>query len=228
MAKKDKSRQKKFDTRIDFTPMVDMNMLLITFFMLCTTMLKSQTVELFLPTNDKVDDQNQVEIKESEAITFIIDGAIDKDNQGNEISKDGMIYYYEGKPDLENNNLVELKFDKDGGDAIRKLLEERNNDLLKEYNKLKLEREKGNINDSVFKVQARDLRIKISKDDKAKKPIISIKPTSIASYADVIRMLDEMQINQISTWQLETLNAQDSALFKQKVGNDIGGLTKSK
>ena len=228
MAKKDKSRQKKFDTRIDFTPMVDMNMLLITFFMLCTTMLKSQTVELFLPTNDKVDDQNQVEIKESEAITFIIDGAIDKDNQGNEISKDGMIYYYEGKPDLENNNLVELKFDKDGGDAIRKLLEERNNDLLKEYNKLKLEREKGNINDSVFKVQARDLRIKISKDVKAKKPIISIKPTSIASYADVIRMLDEMQINQISTWQLETLNAQDSALFKQKVGNDIGGLTKSK
>ena len=54
MAKKDKSRQKKFDTRIDFTPMVDMNMLLITFFMLCTTMLKSQTLDLVLPTNDDV------------------------------------------------------------------------------------------------------------------------------------------------------------------------------
>ena len=52
MAKKNLSHQKKFDTRIDFTPMVDMNMLLITFFMLCTTMLKSQTLKIALPTNN--------------------------------------------------------------------------------------------------------------------------------------------------------------------------------
>ncbi|MBR1935407.1 MAG: biopolymer transporter ExbD [Muribaculaceae bacterium] len=49
---KNLSRQKKLDTRIDFTPMVDMNMLLITFFMFCTTMLKPQTLQIALPFHD--------------------------------------------------------------------------------------------------------------------------------------------------------------------------------
>ena len=39
------SKQKKMTVRVDFTPMVDMNMLLITFFMLCTTLSKPQTME---------------------------------------------------------------------------------------------------------------------------------------------------------------------------------------
>ena len=39
--------------RVDFTPMVDMNMLLITFFMLCTTLSKPQTMEISMPSNDK-------------------------------------------------------------------------------------------------------------------------------------------------------------------------------
>ena len=46
--------------RVDFTPMVDMNMLLITFFMLCTSLSKPQTMEISMPSNDKdiTEDQN--------------------------------------------------------------------------------------------------------------------------------------------------------------------------
>uniref|UniRef100_UPI0020C4304E ExbD/TolR family protein n=1 Tax=Salmonella enterica TaxID=28901 RepID=UPI0020C4304E len=59
------------DVRVDFTPMVDMNMLLITFFMLCTTMIKSQTLQIALPSNEKVEKQDQNKVKKSEAITVI-------------------------------------------------------------------------------------------------------------------------------------------------------------
>ena len=52
---KGKSHQKKMSIHVDFTPMVDMNMLLITFFMLCTTMIKSQTLNIALPSNEKVE-----------------------------------------------------------------------------------------------------------------------------------------------------------------------------
>lgn len=48
-----KSKQKKMNVRVDFTPMVDMMMLLITFFMLCTSLAKPQTMELSMPSNDK-------------------------------------------------------------------------------------------------------------------------------------------------------------------------------
>ena len=44
--KKSNSKQKKMTVRVDFTPMVDMNMLLITFFMLCTTLSKPQTMAM--------------------------------------------------------------------------------------------------------------------------------------------------------------------------------------
>ena len=39
---KGKGRQKKMQIHVDFTPMVDMNMLLITFFMLCTAMNRTE------------------------------------------------------------------------------------------------------------------------------------------------------------------------------------------
>ena len=45
-----KGQQKKMKIHVDFTPMVDMNMLLITFFMFCTTLSKPQTMEISMPT----------------------------------------------------------------------------------------------------------------------------------------------------------------------------------
>ena len=67
-----KGKQKKMTIRVDFTPMVDMNMLLITFFMLCTSLSKPQTMEISMPTNDKVTEEEQNKVKASEAVTILL------------------------------------------------------------------------------------------------------------------------------------------------------------
>jgi len=92
--KQKKGAQKKMSIHVDFTPMVDMNMLLITFFMLCTTMIKSQTLSISLPTNEKVQQEDLQKAKESEAVTLILDTTYDE-NGG---VKDNTVYYYFGQP----------------------------------------------------------------------------------------------------------------------------------
>ena len=93
-----KGRQKKMTIRVDFTPMVDMNMLLITFFMLCTTMIKSQTLTIALPTNEKIENkENLNQASADDAVTIILD-AKRKAGSSEVYSVNGkvvtVVYYY--------------------------------------------------------------------------------------------------------------------------------------
>src|SRR5574344_1544086 len=110
--KNSSSKQKKMTVRVDFTPMVDMNMLLITFFMLCTTLSKPQTMEISMPSNDKnIKDEQRSEVKASQAVTILLDGH-DK------------IYYYEGLPNMADPHfLKETSYNADG---IRSVLMKKN------------------------------------------------------------------------------------------------------
>lgn len=105
---KDTSKQKKINVRVDFTPMVDMMMLLITFFMLCTSLAKPQTMELSMPSNDKnMTEQDKSVTKASYTITIYVAG-------------NNKIYYTEGLPKYDDpSTLKETTWGKDG---IRKVL----------------------------------------------------------------------------------------------------------
>jgi biopolymer transport protein ExbD len=82
-----KVRSKKMSTRIDFTPMVDLGFLLITFFMLTTTLAKPQIMALVMPDKD-VDKEDVEPVKESKVLTLLL-GANDK------------VYWYEGITDAK-------------------------------------------------------------------------------------------------------------------------------
>ncbi|MBI2428286.1 MAG: biopolymer transporter ExbD [Ignavibacteriales bacterium] len=72
---KGKKKSKRVGVRIDMTPMVDVAFLLLTFFMLTTTMNKPQTMEINLPPNDPSGKQPIVEVPESNLLTVrVLDG----------------------------------------------------------------------------------------------------------------------------------------------------------
>jgi len=77
-----KKRSKKMSTKIDMTPMVDLGFLLITFFMLTTTLAKPVTMQLNM--HDKTDTKETSPVKLSETLTVCPD--------------EKKVYYYQGIP----------------------------------------------------------------------------------------------------------------------------------
>ena len=96
--KKGGSKSKKLSTRVDLTPMVDLAFLLITFFMLTTTMNKPQTMEINMPVKPKPDDPPPPEIEAFKVLTLIL-------------GKEDMIWYYEGleSPEIKNSTYTDIR-----------------------------------------------------------------------------------------------------------------------
>ncbi|MBD5317069.1 MAG: biopolymer transporter ExbD [Bacteroides sp.] len=217
--KKKKGAQKKMHIHVDFTPMVDMNMLLITFFMLCTTMIKSQTLQITLPTNEKVEEQEMNKAKESEGITMIVD--VERDAQGKpKENGENIVYYYFGQPVItaEENNLQAERFLGDENKlqrGVRKILHDRNKEVLARIDELKAQwankefSKIPEVNDSIYQARAKVIR----NDSTLTRPVVVIKATPEARWSSLINALDEMQINQISRYQIDNINQVDSAMI---------------
>jgi biopolymer transport protein ExbD len=63
-------RSKKLSTRIDMTPMVDLAFLLLTFFILTTTLMRLHVIEIAVPEN--IEDQHQPPITANRVVTFVL------------------------------------------------------------------------------------------------------------------------------------------------------------
>ncbi|NIJ55636.1 ExbD/TolR family protein [Dyadobacter arcticus] len=92
-----KVRAKKMSTRVDMTPMVDLGFLLITFFMLATTMSKPTSMTLAVPDKTDEEDQEKTEpLKASKVLTlfmgsnddvYYLDGVAADDDKAKELLK---------------------------------------------------------------------------------------------------------------------------------------------
>jgi len=187
-----KKRSKKASTRIDFTPMVDLGFLLITFFMLATSLIKQQTMEITMPSDKKVTEENQTVAKASQAVTLIL-------------AKDDRVFYYFGQP--EASNILETNYSSTG---LRKILLEKNYDIAKQVEELKGEKAKTKMEDDVYRKKLSELK------SGKEAPVVRIMATDDASYKNLVDALDEMNISSISRYAIVDLDSLNSDLVKGK------------
>jgi len=195
-AKKGKPQQQTL--RVDFTPMVDMNMLLICFFMFCTTLSKPQVMDIAMPTDDKnLDETEKDKVKESKAITLLL---------GN----DDKVYYYTGMLDEsayeDYTSLKETDFSPAG---LRDLLLTRNADAVTKMRELKKEKAKDKkMTEEDFKKKSDEI-----KNDRETQVVI-IKPTDESTYKNLVEALDEMQICSIGKYAIVDMTDGDRFLVE--------------
>ena len=194
---KKKKGTKKLSTRVDFTPMVDLGFLLITFFMLTTTLIKPQTMEISMPSKDKVAVEDQTLIKESKAVTVLL-------------GKDDIVYYYFGmQKDGVDPTLVKTDFSATG---IRDILLNKNAEIVNKIADLKKEKIEKKMQDTTYKRMASEI-----KGGKSS-PIVLIKATNDATYKNLVDILDEMQICNIGKYAIVDITDYDLSLIKKLNG----------
>ena len=206
-----KSKQKKMNVRVDFTPMVDMMMLLITFFMLCTSLAKPQTMELSMPSNDKnLTDQDKTVTKESYTITFYC-------------TADNQLYYVAGQVKPEDPKC--LKKTTWGAKGIRSVIFNHQTEdgtqpakTVMEA-KARLDKEKDNPNkkmpDSIYNQRLAQIKAGIIDGQKINTLTIIIKATDNSTYKNLVDALDEMQICSSGKYVIDKVNDNDLKLLKE-------------
>lgn len=99
-----KVRSKKGSTRVDMTPMVDLGFLLITFFILASTLSKPSSMTLNVP--DKTEKVETEPIKASKVMTIFL-------------GKENQIHYIFGKAANEDPKLETVQFGPQIRDAVQ-------------------------------------------------------------------------------------------------------------
>ena len=184
-----KKRAKKGSTRIDMTPMVDLAFLLLTCFILTTTMYKPSTLQLTFPVPPEEDQPKELD-KVNNALTLFLTKA------------DRIVYYKDAfKPGETQMSVTNFK-------DVRKMLVEMNkstfdriNDLARQFNEKK-------ITEEVFD------SLKNEAQKKKEALYVIIKPEKDARYRNMIDIVDEMDITGIGKYAVQdTIKPDEQALI---------------
>jgi biopolymer transport protein ExbD len=198
-----KKKGKKLSTRVDFTPMVDLGFLLITFFMLTTSMNKPQTMEINMPDKKKdLQEQEKTIVKASQAVTLLL------------TKDDKVVYYFINDKTGDPETPVITDFDPNKG--IRQTLISENkkrNPILDSIAIYKQQLNERKIDEATYKAHVST--VKAYKDAL----IVVIKPTDESRYKNLIDILDEMLICNIGRYAVVDITDKEKEMIKSAQAN---------
>ena len=183
-----KVRAKKQSTHIDMTPMVDLDFLLLTFFMLTTTFGKPKTMEINMPV--KPPPGTEIKNEVNNAITILLSG-------------DNKIYWYYGELKPETK-LTLTDFSASG---VRKLFLDYNKQAVDEIKTLKEDALKTKMNEDTLKSRIVDIK------GKKYALMVLVKTDDKAKYKNVIDIIDELNICLIGKYALVDLDTREYDLI---------------
>ncbi|MCU0442328.1 MAG: biopolymer transporter ExbD [Bacteroidia bacterium] len=193
---KGKKRGKKLSTRVDFTPMVDLGFLLITFFMLTTSMNKPQTMEINMPVKEDITPEEESKVKASQAITLLL-------------AKDDKVVYYFINPKTGEPETPMITDYSKGGIRATLLKESKSrNPYVDSIAVYKQQLNIGQINEATYRANTN--RIKGWKDGL----IVVIKASDKSKYKNMIDILDEMLICNIGRYAIVDITDVELEMLK--------------
>lgn len=196
--KHQKKRAKKGHVHIDMTPMVDLAFLLLTFFILATTLSKPKTMEIMYPKEKDIKKEELTKVRDDLATTVIL---------GEELED---VYYYHGKFRLDTTELEKSDFSKDG---LRKVFFERNKKFIDQIKIQEDRLKRKEINDSTFKA----LRKEIKGDSLA--PFVIIRTLDSTQYKAVIDVIDDLNIANIGKYAIQDMTEAEILVLKEAIAS---------
>lgn len=192
------SGRRKKSIRVDFTPLVDLGFLLITFFMLTTSMLRPNTMEVQKPKGDI----DQMPIKNSQAMTLFL-------------TKMDKIVYYFGMPKSDGIpfNAQITDFSKLGIRKILKLANKLRNPLVDSIQIYKNWARQNKISEQDYIYH----RAKIESDYSDRALIVLIKAEDQSRYNNMVDILDEMSIANIRSYALMDISPKEAQFVNSLV-----------
>ena len=198
-----KGGRKKKSVRVDFTPLVDLGFLLITFFMLTTSMTRPKTMEIQKPKPDpNIKEEEKTKLTASQAMTIFL-------------TKDNKIVYYFGLL-TDPTKPITPEVTSYGSDGIRKILKKANRDRNPLADSIQIYKDQARFN-KITVEQYRANRKRIEDKYAREALVVLIKADDTSTYKNLVDILDEMSIVNVRSYAIVDITPSEVQLVKSIV-----------